>query len=336
MPSPVRRKTVVLLCVAVLGLVAAGAAVASNGGVAPPSPKSPNAGRITDVYWLLMGVTGAIFVIVESALLLFVFRFRNRGRSRDVEGPQIRGHTRLELIWTAIPVLILAGILVFVFYKLPGIKNVPSAKASGKPRLTIRVEGHQYYWNFRYPKYGVIQVNRMHAPADRVVELKITSADVDHSWWIPALDGKFDAIPGHTNTSWFRARRTGTYRGQCGEFCGLQHANMLARVQVMPPDEFDRWIANEQARQSGANTDLGKLTYRGACAVCHGLQGQGGYGRVLKDNPVTSDAKAVATIVRHGRNLMPAVGRGWKKKQLNALTAYLKQHFAPEGTASGG
>src|SRR5919199_845971 len=104
MPSPVRRKTLVLLCVALIGL--------------------------------------AIFVIVESALLLFIFRFRNRGRPRDAEGPQIRGHTRLELIWTAIPVLILAGILVFVFYKLPGIKNIPSAKAGEKPNVSIRVEGH--------------------------------------------------------------------------------------------------------------------------------------------------------------------------------------------------
>src|SRR2546421_1236018 len=238
MPSRVRRRAGALVVVALLGLVLAHVALAGDpAGLSPRGPDSPQSARIEDIYWLLLAISGAIFILVEGALILFVIRFRNRGRPRSLEGPQLHGATRLELIWTAVPIVILTAVVTFVLYKLPGINHVPSARA-GNSTPEIRVEGHQFYWNFVYSN-GVVQVQTLKVPEGRPIRLDIVSQDVDHSWWIPALQGKFDAIPGKTNHMTFTADRLGTYRGQCGEFCGYEHPKMVAAVQAVPAAEFD-------------------------------------------------------------------------------------------------
>jgi cytochrome c oxidase subunit II len=328
---PVRRKLpiAVLVC-ALLGVVAAGAAAAGNGGLAPPSPASPNAGRIRDAYWLIAIFTGAVFVVVEAALIVFVIRFRRRGRSRSEEGPQIHGSTRLELIWTVIPVVILAVIASFVFYKLPGIKDVPSASAA--QRLDIAVEGRQFYWEFRYPN-GVVSLDRLRVPVGEVVTLDVTAPafDVIHSWWIPRLGGKLDAIPGKMNHTWFRAERPGIYRGQCAELCGLFHATMTARVEAMPRDEFQRWYASEAAAQKAGTSDLGEQTFQGACLKCHNLSGAALYGPSLGGNPLLKDRAGLTRLVQSGGTLMPPVGKGWPDSQLKALLDYTSKLEAPSG-----
>jgi cytochrome c oxidase subunit 2 len=328
----VRRRAGVLVFVALLGLVLAHVALAGDpAGLSPRGPDSPQAAKITDIYWLLLGITGAIFVLVEGALIIFVIRFRNRGRSRMLEGPQIHGATRLELIWTAIPVVILAAIVAFVLVKLPGINSAGSARAAGQ-ELTVKVEGRQYYWNFIYPN-GVIQVERMRVPEQHDVKLVISSEDVDHSWWIPALQGKFDAIPGKTNHLTFKADRTGTFRGQCGEFCGYNHAHMLAAVQALPSSNFQSWYDREARAQANGTSDLGKMTFDGVCASCHGFQAQGGFGPDLRGNPVLAQRAALETLLRNGGIKMPAVGRGWNDRQMNALLRYVKRFT---GSSSGG
>src|ERR1041385_4825042 len=212
MPLPVRRKTLVLMLVVGAALAFAAVAYAGNGGFAPATPHSPNAERINNTYkWISIYAAG-ILVLVEGALIAFIVKYRRRGRVRTAEGPQIHGATRLELIWTAVPVLILAAILAFLFYELPGIKDVPTASAQGGP-MVIRVDAHQFYWQFPYPS-GAVSIDELHVPVDRVVRVNIYSHDVDHSWWIPELGGKFDAIPGHQTHTWFRAQQTGTYRGR--------------------------------------------------------------------------------------------------------------------------
>ena len=327
-----RRRAGVLVFVALLGLVLAHVALGGDpAGLSPRGPDSPQAAKITDIYWLLLGITGAIFVVVEGTLIIFVIRFRNRGRSRMLEGPQIHGATRLELIWTAIPVVILAAIVAFVLVKLPGINSTGSARAAGQ-ELTVKVEGRQYYWNFIYPN-GVIQVERMRIPAQHDIKLVINSEDVDHSWWIPALQGKFDAIPGKTNHLTFKADRTGTFRGQCGEFCGYNHAHMLAAVQALPSGDFQTWYAGEARAQASGTSDLGKMTYDGVCASCHGFQAQGGFGPDLRGNPVLAQRAALETLLRNGGIKMPAVGRGWTDRQMNALLRYVKRFT---GSSSGG
>ena len=310
----------------VLALVLAGSAVAGNGGIAPPA-RSPNAEGIRDLHWLLLAVTGVIFVGVEGALLLFVIRFRSGARGREIEGPQIRGHQRLELIWTAIPVLILAGIISVVFYKLGGIKDVPAAGAAG-PKMTVKVEGHQFYWRYIYPN-GAVSVNELRVPAERPIELEITAPayDVAHSWWVPALAGKTDAIPGKTNRTWFEAKQPGTYKGQCAEFCGIQHALMVASVRAVPESDFETWVS----RQLKAGGDLGKQTYEGACGPCHGLTGKGLIGPPLEGNATLAQARRLIQLLENGRNAMPPVGRGWDERQLNALVAYVQEEFASGG-----
>jgi len=328
----VRRRAGVLVFVALLGLVLAHVALACDpAGLSPRGPDSPQAAKITDIYWLLLGITGAIFVLVEGALIIFVIRFRNRGRSRTLEGPQIHGATRLELIWTAVPVVILAAIVAFVLVKLPGINSTGSARGAGQ-ELTVKVEGRQYYWNFIYPN-GVIQVERMRVPAQHDIKLVINSEDVDHSWWIPALQGKFDAIPGKTNHLTFKADRIGTFEGQCGEFCGYNHAHMLAAVQALPSGDFQSWYAREARAQASGTSDLGKMTYDGVCASCHGFQAQGGFGPDLRGNPVLAQRAALETLLRNGGIKMPAVGRGWTDRQMNALLGYVKRFT---GSSSGG
>ena len=328
MPPPVRRK-LLLACLSLIGaaLVLAGAAFAGNGGVGPPA-ETPQAERIQDVYWVLLGISGVIFVLVEGALILFVVRFRNAGRPRDVEGPQIRGHTRLELLWTAIPVLILAGIIAFVFYKLPGIKDVPAATAQG-PKLTVNVEGRQFYWRYRYPN-GAVSINELRLPVGRPVELVISAPDFDvnHSWWVPSLAGKMDAIPGKVNhLSFVTPNEPGVFVGQCAEFCGVQHAMMMIRVRVVEAGEYRSWLTD----QLKINADIGRMTFEGACAPCHGMAGEGLIGPSLQGNPTLADPVRLKNLLQNGKRKMPPVGRDWSAHELAELSAYLKTEFAGGG-----
>jgi len=328
MAPPVRRK-LFLACLSLLALafVLTGSAMAGNGGIAPPA-ETPQAGRIQDLYWIVLGITAVIFLIVEISLIVFIVQYRNRGRPRTDEGPQIRGHNRLELIWTVIPVLILVAIMGFVFYKLPGIKDIPEATAAGE-KLTVDVEGRQFYWRFTYPN-GAVSVNELRLPAGRPVELVVTAPvnDVIHSWFIPALAGKMDAIPGRVNHLDFVAPASpGVYQGQCAEFCGLQHALMLARARIVTGSEFDAWVS----ARLRAGADLGKETFEGACTPCHGLNGEGLIGPPLEGNATIADKEQLEQLLENGKNAMPPVGRGWDDRQTEALIAYVQKEFASGG-----
>jgi cytochrome c oxidase subunit 2 len=308
-----------------------GSALADGGGFSPVKPASPNADRISSTYWFIFAFAAAIFLLVEIALVVFIVRFRSRGRPREVEGPQIRGHTNLELAWTAVPVLMLAAIAIFVLYKLPGIKDVPAAGAAGS-QLRVGIEARQFYWQYTYPN-GVVAIDRMRVPVGRPVRLEVTAPvdDVIHSWWIPALGGKIDAIPGHPNHTWFEARKPGTWKGQCAEFCGIQHAAMLATVEAVPADQFDSWLAGEARAQTEGTSDLGAQEFAGVCAKCHGNLGQGGIGPAISSSSVIQDRKSLDTIVRQGSGLMPAVGAGWSDRQMAALFSYLQKRFGSGG-----
>ena len=231
------RKPLAALFLAAAALALAAPALAGNGGFAPVEPRSPNADAISETYWVILGFTGFIFVLVEGALILFVIRYRRRGRPVDVEGPQVRGHHRLEIAWTVAPVIILAAIGGFVFYKLPIVDDTPSAQASGGQPLEILVEGRQFYFNYHYPN-GVIAVDRLRVPVNRVVNLELVAPphEVIHNWWVPALGGKRDIIPGKPNKTWFQAEKAGIYYGQCAELCGIQHAAMRTAVEALPAD----------------------------------------------------------------------------------------------------
>jgi len=325
MPPRVRRKVAFVVVVALAVLLTAGVAAAANGGFTPQFAHSPNAHKTNTAYYVILGFTSAIFLIVEVTLAVFIWRYRARRRPRTEEGIQVHGHTRLELIWTVIPVIILAIIGTVIFIELPGISNAPAA---ANP-IRITVEGHQFYWQFDYPN-GARSINDLHVPVGEVVELTVHSYDVVHSWWVPQLGGKIQAIPGKTNHTWFKADRAGTFYGQCAEFCGLYHALMRARVIASTADEYRAYVSKTAA------ADLGRAEFQGVCATCHGMQGEGGYGPQLSSNSLITQPSGLEAIVRNGRGKMPPVGNSWTDAQLEALITYTKSKVYKGGSTGGG
>ena len=331
MPATVRPKPLVIVGALVAPLVATATALAGSGGFTPVTPESPNAHAIKQSFLFISAFVFAIFLLVEILLVAFVIRYRRRKRPRDADGAQIHGANRLELAWTVGPVLILFAIATFVFVKLPTIQDVP-ASAAGSPNLVVDVIGTQFTWQFRYPN-GVVTIDRMRAPEGRTVELHITAPDWDviHSWWIPALGGKMDAIPGKLNRSWFKAQRVGVFQGQCAELCGLYHAKMLASVEVMPAAEFDSWYEERRAQQDAGTSPLGEELWNGTCAKCHGLDGEGGYGPRIAGTDLIKNPQSIEALLRKGGILMPPVGRDWTPAEMAALTDYLKERVGNQG-----
>ncbi|HUZ82172.1 MAG TPA: cytochrome c oxidase subunit II [Gaiellaceae bacterium] len=312
-----------------VALVVAGIAYAGNGGFLPGEAHSPNAHRIDDAFIFVAIFTGIIFVIVEGALIAFIVKYRRGNRARTVEGPQIHGSTRLEIIWTVVPAVILAVIGAFVFYKLPGIADPPKAAAADE--TTIQIEGHQFYWLFRYPN-GAISINRMVAPANEVVNEQVIGLDwdVNHSWWVPDLGGKYDAIPGRVNKTWFEAP-VGDYVARCAELCGIQHALMDGTVHVVPRAQYDSFIAQRAANAS--SVAVGREEFQGACESCHRLD-HAYVGPALAGNPLLANRKGIETLLRNGQGQMPAVGKNWTGAQIDALIAYTKR-FVPKSGGAG-
>ena len=327
MPPPVRRTALIALVLAG-ALALAAPALADNAGLTPPEPKSPNADAINDTYYLLLGITGFVFLLVEGALVAFLIRYRRRGRPVSAEGPQVHGNTRLEAIWTVIPVILVAVIVAFVFYKLPEVSDVtePAIAAPGEANMTVEVEGRQFYWQFRYPT-GEVTYDTLVVPVNRTVELEVDAPDWDvlHAWWIPALGGKIDAIPGQNNRTWFRAEEEGEYDGNCTEFCGVQHSAMTMKVRAIAAGTYQ----GELEQLAGD----GEAQFNAACAKCHNVDGPQLIGPTLRGNPILADEEALAELVRNGRNAMPPVGRGWSDEQVQTLVEYT-QRLAEAG--SGG
>ena len=312
-------------------LLPAASALAGNGGFAPVPPESPNADGIRQSFLFISAFVFAIFLLVEVLLVAFVLRYRRRNRPRHADGAQIHGANRLELACTVGPVLILFAIAAFVFAKLPGIQDVPAASA-GSRNMVVDVTGTQFMWEFRYPN-GVITVDRLRAPQGRTIELDVTAPDWDviHSWWIPSLGGKMDAIPGKLNKTWFSAKRTGVFQGQCAELCGLYHAKMLASVEVMPAAEFDAWLEERRSQQEAGTSPLGQELWEGSCAKCHGAEGEGGYGPRIAGSALVQDDQALATLLHNGGIKMPPVGKDWTDEEIAAITTYVKESVGNQG-----
>jgi cytochrome c oxidase subunit 2 len=235
-------------------------------------PAGPEARKIDNLWWLVFWIATAIFVVVEAALLFTVFRFRRR-KGADHEVKQVHGNTRLEIVWTIIPAVLLAVVAVPTIATLFDLRAEPDASENA---LQIEVIGHQWWWEFHYPEYGFTTANEMHIPAGRPVLLTMTSADVIHSFWTPQLNGKRDVVPGRTSTLTLEADEPGLYLGQCAEFCGLAHADMRHRVFAETPADFEAW-AQAQA-QPAVLADSGPAaagweTFQIVCASCHAIDG---------------------------------------------------------------
>ena len=305
-------------------------------GVTPVEPASDAAATISDLYIFIGVFAGLIFLSVTIPLALIISRYRERGLPREVEGPQVRGNTRLEVGWTVASCLIVLVIVAATLIAANGINDPePVARAAASAqggavegeRLPVLVEGRQFYWRFVYEN-GAVAVDTLRIPVDRVADLTITAPDVDvaHSFWVPALHGKMDAIPGVTNHLRLLPNRTGTFRGRCAELCGIQHSVMNLEVVVMESAEFDAWLDENGEEQP----ELGQELFDNVCSKCHFAAPE--YAPNIAGSPILQDPEQVEEIVTNGIRRMPPVGRGWSERELDALTDFFA---APGGEDDG-
>ncbi len=233
-------------------------------------PDSMVSGSEAQLYNIVLYMALAVFLLVIGVLLYNVVRFRSR--SDDLQEPrQIYGNSKLEIIWTAVPIL-LVGTLFFLTIRTISAIAAPRALAND---VNVTVVGHQWWWEFDYPDQGFITANELHVPVGANVHLDITSADVIHSFWVPQLSHKVDAIPGQTNQLWFNADTAGDFHGHCAEFCGANHANMRIKVVVESQADYDAWVQNQQQPAYQPQTDQEQQAYtlvtQGVCSTCHTL-----------------------------------------------------------------
>ncbi|MBI1876706.1 MAG: cytochrome c oxidase subunit II [Chloroflexi bacterium] len=239
---------------------------------APPSPLDPasaEAEKTATLYWLAFWIAVAVFLSVEGLLLYAVIRFRQRDPA--VIPSKIHGSTPLEIAWTAAPAIVL--LILFVLM----VRTMRDTAKPATAAMPIKVIAHQWWWEFQYPKSGVVIANELHVPVGQPVMVELNSDNVIHSFWIPRLAGKTDVVPGQTNTMWFQAGRVGVYRGQCAELCGTQHANMNFVVVAQPAEDFRQWAEWQQspAVEATSETAAGEQVFMttGACLGCHTVNG---------------------------------------------------------------
>jgi cytochrome c oxidase subunit II len=306
------------------------------------APASTPAHQIFDLSIFVLAVTGGIFLVVGGLLAIALFRFRARRSDPRGEPAQIYGSTQIELAWTVIPLLIVVVLFLTTARIIFAIQDAPKPNSA----LDVTVIGHQFWWEFRYPKYGFVTANELHIPvssgaAPEATFLKLTSADVNHSFWIPQLAGKTDLIANHVNSMWMDPQKPGLYLGQCAQFCGSQHALMLLRVYVDTPQQFAAWIANQQQpAQQDPDVAAGRRVFETqACINCHAVSGTAATGRFGPDLTHLMSRGTLASgamentqtnlrqwikapdSFKHGA-LMPAMQLD--DKQLDEITAYLE------------
>ncbi|MGE5178842.1 MAG: cytochrome c oxidase subunit II [Bacteroidota bacterium] len=201
-------------------------------------PATPVAHEVRSLWFKAVIVTSFFLLIAEGLLLVVIVRFRAKP---GVKAATFHENLRLEILWTAVPVAALLYLAGPSFSTLHYLETVP------KSDMTVEIIGHQWFWEYRYPGYGVVFANEpLVIPAGKTIAADVTSIDVVHSWFLPDFGVKMDANPGRVNHTWFRVDQPGTYRGQCAELCGVLHAEMFITVNVVPPEEFARWIEQKK------------------------------------------------------------------------------------------
>jgi cytochrome c oxidase subunit 2 len=286
----------------VIPLLLAGAAESTQN-LSIFDPVSPPAESIRSLSILVLAITGFIFVVVEGILIYSIVRFRRRAAAGGAEPPQVYGSNPIEIAWTAAPALTVFVLILVTARTLWEVNVPPPQPQAGDNTLFVTVVGRQWWWEYTYDHYngralGFTTANELHVPAaeqgvPRPVYLTLKSADVCHSFWVPRLGGKTDLIPGRINSMWFQTSRPGLYLGQCAEYCGTQHANMLLRVYVDPPDRFqswlelqqkDRWPIKDDPRLNDPQVRAGEKAFLGqSCVNCHAVRGTPAKGKYAPD-----------------------------------------------------
>jgi cytochrome c oxidase subunit 2 len=300
------------------------------------APASTPAQSIFELSLFVLAIAAVIFIVVGGLLAYAVVRFRRRKDDDGREPAQVYGSTQVELAWTITPVII-----VLVLF-LASARFIFSVQAAPRPpdALEVTVIGHQFWWEYRYPKLNVVTANELHLPVGQKTFLTLLSADTDHSFWVPRLAGKTDLVPNQTNSMWIEPRETGLYLGQCAQYCGRQHAKMLLRVQVQSREDFTRWIQEQRAvaRVDDTTSEGRKIFERTACINCHAVAGTVADGRFGPDLTHLMSRETIGSGIARNTpenlrrwiqrpdafkpdSLMPPMGL--TEEQLDAVTAYL-------------
>ncbi len=275
------------------------------------APASTPAKMVAHLSVFVLAITGIIFFVVFTLLVYSVIKFRGRAVDAGREPPQVYGSTQIELAWTIVPILI-----VIVLF-LATARAIHAVQDASQPPGAIEVTaiGHQYWWEFRYPKLGVVTANELHIPVSDPANptptfLTLLSADTDHSFWIPELAGKTDLIPNHPNRMWMDPQRTGIFLGQCAQYCGVQHAKMLLRISADSPEDFAAWVrGQQQPAVQDASVAAGRRVFENtACINCHAVGGTNANGRF---GPDLTHLMTRATIASGAANNTPENLRLW-------------------------
>jgi cytochrome c oxidase subunit 2 len=280
------------------------AAVILSAFVADPTsifePAGTPARSIFSLSMLVLAITAAIFLIVAGILAYVLVRYRSRPSNGqgEQEPPQIYGSNQIELSWTVIPILI----VVMLF--LATTRVIYTTEHAQRPAnaLDVIVVGHQFWWEYRYPQLGVVTANELHVPVSDKVHplptyLTMSSADTDHSFWVPRLAGKMDLIPNKVNTMWIDPQMKGLYLGQCAQYCGVQHAKMLIRVYADTPEEFAAWVEHQRqpAVEDSATAEGRDVFMHNACISCHTIRGTVATGRFGPDLTHVGSRQTIAS-----------------------------------------
>jgi cytochrome c oxidase subunit 2 len=239
--------------------------------------QGPQASRLAFIGWLMISIGGAAFLVVLGTLL---FGLRRRKEDKAVDP---RRERRIIVAGGVVFPLVVA--LVLMGYTIRASEQAVSLAGPGD--LEVDVIGHQFFWEVSYPALGIVTANEIHVPVGKPVQVALTSDDVIHSFWVPQLAGKIDMIPGHTNRLGIRADRAGVYRGQCAEYCGIQHAKMAFLVVADPEERFERWAAREREASAGPSDEVARrgldVFLSNACVTCHTIRGTEATGRLGPD-----------------------------------------------------
>jgi cytochrome c oxidase subunit 2 len=261
-------------------------------------PAGIAAERLATLGWGLTIISCAVLLVICAVLLVALFRRRSppdpAAGGLEPAGSGVRW---IVIGGVILPAVILAGSFLFSTVIQADVANPPSP-----PVATIEVIGHRWWWEVKYVGDGwrdtVVTANEIHVPVGQPVRLNLISTDVIHSFWVPELAGKTDVIPGQTNTMWMEADRPGTYRGQCAEYCGLQHAHMAVVVVADPPAQFRRWIADQGAAAAAPTDSIGRrglAVFRNStCSTCHSIRGSAADGHVGPDLTHLASRRTIA------------------------------------------
>lgn len=261
-------------------------------------PSSPAASAIAQLWWVLLVILSLYSLATFVLMLWGIFR-----SPTDDSSPSREGRVLILGGGVILPAIILVPLLIYSLTTSTSLR-MPETE------LKVRVIGHRWWWEVQYPEHSIITANEIHIPAGHPVELELTASDVIHSFWTPQLHGKMDMLPGQTTSFWIEADRPGTYRGQCAEFCGVQHAHMAFVVEALAPEEFAAWLAaNQQLPDAPAGDELQRgrqAFFRHGCAACHAIRGTPAAGRAGPDLTTMGSRQtiAAATLPNTTENLL--------------------------------